>query len=748
MNSGQLAQSNRLAWMLAAIGLMSLPGCESNGGDDGQPRGVQQTVGAAGGTVTHPDGAKVVIPAGALAGDVTIGIEATTAAAAPPLPPDFNPAGTMFVITPHGQVFSQPVELTVPFSAAQAPPGVRLTFFKTTNGASGPWEEVTGTTSASGTVTGQVSTFSFGLAGFTPQFTATGQPQNASVLVGQPATFTALAIGFNPPFLHQWQRSNDGGATFADIPGATAASYQIAAAALADAAAGGDNNARFRVIVTGSTGASITSDTATLTVSATLVAPGITTQPQNLTVGTGASATFTVIATGTAPSYQWQRSNDAGQSFTDLATDATAASYTLTNAQPGTAPAGDNGARFRVRVSNTAGAVISAAATLTVNQAPPPPGSPPRVAAGDNFTLAKSAGGQVRSWGSDLVGTLGDGGGDSSRNVPGLVSALPDAISIAAGAQHGLAIRADGSAWGWGYNGFGQLGHNATQTVQQPIRMTGATAASGAKIAVAGGTLHSLILRADGVVEATGYNQSGQLGDGTTTTRLEPVPVPNLGNVTAISAGGQHSMALLQNGEVWNWGRNDAGQLGNGTTADSSIPVRATAPGGMKYIAGGLDFSLAADDNGIWAWGSNLNGKLGIGDDDDDARLQPVAVLLPAGFQKPVKAIAAGAQFAMALDSSGVVYTWGINEVGQLGGGSLSPGMRTSPLPLIATFPPAGRSVTAIAAGRRNGLEHALAILDDGSVWAWGYNDAGQLGAGSTTPIFSSPVQVSGLNLN
>ncbi len=173
-----------------------------------------------------------------------------------------------------------------------------------------------------------------------PTFTA--QPANQSVSVGSTATFTAMAAG-TAPITYQWQKNN------ANIAGATAASYTTAATV------SGDNGAMFGVVATNSAG-SATSNPATLTVITAAVGPSITTQPANRTVTAGQTATFTVVAGGTAPlSYQWQK-NNANISG------ATAASYTT----PATA-IGDSGATFRVVVTNSVTSITSAAAVLTVN---------------------------------------------------------------------------------------------------------------------------------------------------------------------------------------------------------------------------------------------------------------------------------------------------------------------------------------------------------------------------------------------
>jgi phosphoesterase family protein/Ig-like domain-containing protein/immunoglobulin I-set domain protein len=170
------------------------------------------------------------------------------------------------------------------------------------------------------------------------------QPTNQTVTAGQTATFTVMAAG-TAPLSYQWQKNG------ANIAGAASASYTTAATTTSD------SGAKFDVVVSNSAG-TVTSATATLTVNAAATAPAITTQPANQTVTAGQTATFTVVAAGTAPlSYQWQKNgvNIAGAASASYTTAATTTS--------------DSGAKFDVVVSNSAGTVTSATATLTVNAA-------------------------------------------------------------------------------------------------------------------------------------------------------------------------------------------------------------------------------------------------------------------------------------------------------------------------------------------------------------------------------------------
>ena len=177
--------------------------------------------------------------------------------------------------------------------------------------------------------------------------TITTPPASRTVTAGQTATFTVVAAG-TAPLSYQWQKSG------ANIAGATSASYTTPATATSD------SGSTYRVVVSNSAG-TVTSAAATLTVNAATVAPTITTAPASQTVTAGQTATFTVVAAGTAPlSYQWQKSgaNIAGATSTSYTTPATATS--------------DSGSTYRVVVSNSAGTVTSAAATLTVSAVPEP----------------------------------------------------------------------------------------------------------------------------------------------------------------------------------------------------------------------------------------------------------------------------------------------------------------------------------------------------------------------------------------
>jgi alpha-tubulin suppressor-like RCC1 family protein len=214
-----------------------------------------------------------------------------------------------------------------------------------------------------------------------------------------------------------------------------------------------------------------------------------------------------------------------------------------------------------------------------------------------------------------------------------------------------------------------------------------------------------MALTAAGLVWAWGHNGSGQLGNGTRTESHVPVRVklPKGVRVTAIAVGGFDGLALTSAGHVLAWGDNGFGQLGNGTRRSSSIPVRVRFPVGTEVTAVGVGslHNLALTSAGhVLAWGSNAFGQLGNGTTTNGDI--PVRVRIPADAR--VLAVSAGGGFSLALTRAGRVLTWGHNQFGQLGNGT----MISSDIPVVVTIP-AGLIASALATGPTT--RHSLAIV-------------------------------------
>ena len=304
------------------------------------------------------------------------------------------------------------------------------------------------------------------------------------------------------------------------------------------------------------------------------------------------------------------------------------------------------------------------------------------------------------------------------------------------------------AVWAFGGNNYGQLGNGTTINRTTPVQVKdpGGVGFLTGVGAIAGGRYHSLALK-DGTVWAWGFNDSGQLGDGTTINRTTPVQVSGLTGVAAIASGYGHSLALKTDGTAWAWGQNNGGQLGNGTSTifgATTTPVQVCESGGcsngyltgVAAIAGGFFHSLALKTDGtVWAFGVNSTSQLGDGT-TAILRNTPVQVCASGGcsngYLTGVSAIAGGSSNSLALKTDGTVWAWGLNTGGQLGDGTTT--NKNTPVQVLGLT-----GVSAIASG----LFHFL-VLKDGTAWAWGSNSRGQLGDGTTT-FRATPVQVKGL---
>ena len=402
------------------------------------------------------------------------------------------------------------------------------------------------------------------------------------------------------------------------------------------------------------------------------------------------------------------------------------------------------------------------------------------IAAGKDHDLAIDSDGTVWAWGSNETGALGDGETLGFRTSPVQVSELTSVVGVAAGDSHSLAVKSDGTAWAWGASESGQLG-NGTRDYYgpMPVQVQGLTDV----VAIAAGSEHSLAVKSDGTVWAWGNNRGGQLGDGTSGNyRTTPVQVVGLTGVVGISAGGwsswavnksdgtvwelkgssefvqvqgltdvvaiaagsDHSLAVKSDGTVWAWGSNHHGQLGDGTKDDRSTPVPVLGLTGAVGVAAGWTVindwtgwffgghSLAVTSDGtVWGWGSDDRGQLGDvccgGLDEDLSVVTPGQVLSLTSVVR----IAAGYVHSLAVESDGTVWEFG-TLVGYYG---------TSFLVANPRQVPGLTSIVGVAAGQG----HNLAVRADGTVWAWGINERGQLGNGTTTGFRITPMPVTGL---
>lgn len=330
------------------------------------------------------------------------------------------------------------------------------------------------------------------------------------------------------------------------------------------------------------------------------------------------------------------------------------------------------------------------------------------IMSGKYFCMAIKSNGTLWGWGMNASYQLGYGSCSNTYYYPQPINGENNWVSVTCGADGAMALKSDGSIWGWGRNTDGVLGDSSTNSKNRPVKLRNTDNI----LDISAGKFHSLILRSSGIILSSGDNTFGQLGDGTTNQKQIFSQIGNGNEWISISAGGYHSLGLLSNGTLWAWGNNLYGQLGDGTNNDRFSPVQVGSDSDWVSISAASNRSYALKSNGsLWAWGENNNGALGDGATTN--RATPVRI----GTERKWVSIEAGDMHTFGLKSDGTAWAWGDDTYGELGIGNYvgrkSPGKIGNDNKWI--------SISA-------GVGHSLGLKSDGSIWSWGLNSLGQLG--------------------
>jgi alpha-tubulin suppressor-like RCC1 family protein len=662
--------------------LTLLAGC--GGGDDGgasqqqppppppPPTSVTQSIGPAGGTLNGPNGVVLTIPPDALFADtaITIAIDGT---GAPTLPGGGQTLGQLISITPHGTTFGVPATLGVPFDPAQLPSGEEPVLLKT-NARGDGWQQLAAVHTGN-TLTAAATGFSVIAVRccIPPRDLILDEPDDQTVPEGGFAFFRVEPVQGprQPPIPVLWFRNG------LPMIGETNPEILIPRVTLAldnslySARVGSQFSRAARLLVTPTP-------------------PRIVNQPLDEQVVTGRRVSFTSASTSSlSQTLQWQRTASGGADFADIPNEtATLLSFVVQS--------GDDNRRYRMCATNSGGTTCSRGALLTVIAQPTVPvitqqPQPATVPAGStaNFTVLATGGSLSYEWQSSA-----DGGANFTPAAAGAAATFT--IPNTALADDGLLLRV---------RVFNSAGSTLSSNVLLTVRLN-----PGAALTRVGGAGHSVGLRGNGALRAWGSNSNGELGDGTFVDRNDAVDVVGLGDVATFSVGFGHSLAIRANGEVWAWGRNRDGQLGDGTTANRATPQpvpglpAARAVAASKESVGAYSLAVLADGT-VRAWGDNAYGQLGDGTVTD--RLTPVT----AGSLSEVVSVAAGRRHSLAVRSDGSLWTWGANQFGQLGDGTTTASLVPRPVSMPAP-------IVAVSAG----TDYSLALTDEGTVLAWGLN--------------------------
>jgi alpha-tubulin suppressor-like RCC1 family protein len=302
----------------------------------------------------------------------------------------------------------------------------------------------------------------------------------------------------------------------------------------------------------------------------------------------------------------------------------------------------------------------------------------------------------------------------------------------------------NGMVYIWGYNLSGQLGNNTTTLSRIPINISAFGSINGkTMVAISCGYQHTIALDSTSQVHAWGNNNSGQLGNNTTSNNIVPINISTFGsiigrNVVAITCGGNHTLALDSTGQIHAWGYNSFGQLGNGTTSTIQIvPINVSTFGSINgktvvAISCGANHTVVLDSTGkVHAWGYNNYGQLGNSTTSTN-QIVPINVSSFGSISgKTVVAISCGSQHTAASDSTGKVHTWGYNYVGGLGNNTTTDS--ATPINVSSFGSLSGRTISTIACGQI----HTIALDSSGQVHGWGRNSEGELGNGTQTDSYT-----------
>lgn len=349
------------------------------------------------------------------------------------------------------------------------------------------------------------------------------------------------------------------------------------------------------------------------------------------------------------------------------------------------------------------------------------------IKAGRAFTVALKEDNTLWSWGSNAYHQLGDGTNTSRMYSVQIGNGTWSKFTV--GDYHVLGIKTDGTLWGWGRNAENQLAAAALTDVAVPTQI----GTDNNWVQVTTGRWSSTAIKSDGTMWAWGYNDHGQIGDGTLITKTTPVQIGTTNDWAKVYSGYYHTLAIKTNGTLWSWGSNLGGCLGSGGTDDIIVPTQVGTATNWVEISAGNTHSIAIKSDGtMWSCGPANWGALGLG---LPVTASNVLVFTQIGTDTNWQKIAVGLGHNLAIKTNGTMWSWGINNTGQIGNGTID----TTVSNFVLSPYQIGTSTDWLAVG--TGSHNSFALKTDNMLWAWGSDGIGMLGDQDTT-IKPSPISI------
>lgn len=325
--------------------------------------------------------------------------------------------------------------------------------------------------------------------------------------------------------------------------------------------------------------------------------------------------------------------------------------------------------------------------------------------------------------GSEKLSISVDGG-----TYEALRNQINSTTKVVGGRNFFVSLTADGKVYGWGYNGYGQLAQG-TDTANQltPVYMNIDNV-----VDIAAGHFYTVAVKADGTVWTSGYNSDGELGYGDNGHKYEFVQVKDpdgtgeLRNIKSVSVAYATTYAITYDGEVYAWGYNNYGQIGDKTATSRNLPYK-TELTNIKEIAGGECFALALTNDGeVWTIGRNSEGQLGLTNTTNINTWQKMKDTDGVSDVTNVKQVSGGKHHTVILKNDGTVYSTGYNNYSQLGDGSAD--TKSTIAPMTKEDTSVMTNVKAISAAAYS----SWVVTNSGEIYGVGYNGYSQLGTGDT----------------